>query len=219
MLDALIDEQLPGVELKEGGEIFVNGKKVDFLTLNGKKLFKGNESGDARKPAYYMVKDIKVFNKKRTLAEQISKGEGRDYVMDLTLKREYLQNALATVEAGGETKTVGSHIFGLLMGEKHDAMLYPNPNNLNEDGIPRKNGNWLPSRFSQGVNRIVRYELCPRSGNKEKTIDNDFQTTVKWNEEKIESESLGEVFAKDGNISKQGFNKEKNKYFKLATGR
>ena len=40
MLDALI-KQLPGVELKEGGEIFVNGKKVDFLTLNGKKLFNG----------------------------------------------------------------------------------------------------------------------------------------------------------------------------------
>lgn len=51
--------------------------------------------------------------------------------------------------------------------------------------------------------------LSVRSGNKEKTIDNDFQTTVKWNEEKIESESQGEVFAKDGNILKQGFTKER----------
>ncbi len=82
MLDALI-KQLPGVELKEGGEIFVNGKKVDFLTLNGKKLFKGNNQVMLENLPYYTVKDIKVFNKKRTLAEQISKGEGRDYVMDL----------------------------------------------------------------------------------------------------------------------------------------
>lgn len=67
--------------------------------------------------------------------------------------------------------------------------------------------------FSQGVKTNREVGLSVRSGNKEKTIDNDFQTTVKWNEEKIESESLGEVFAKDGNISKQGFNKEKNKYF------
>ena len=93
------------------------------------------------------------------------------------------------------------------------AMFYANANNLNEDGTPRKNGNWLPSRFSQGVKTNREVGLSVRSGNKEKTIDNDFQTTVKWNEEKIESESLGEVFAKDGNISKQGFNKEKNKYF------
>ena len=40
MLDGLI-KQLPGVELKDNGEIFVNGKKIDNLTLNGKDFFKG----------------------------------------------------------------------------------------------------------------------------------------------------------------------------------
>ena len=114
MLDALI-KQLPGVELKEGGEIFVNGKKVDFLTLNGKKLFNGNNQVMLENLPYYTVKDIKVFNKKRTLAEQISKGEGRDYVMDLSLKREYIQNALATMEAGGGTQNRWlARTFGLL---------------------------------------------------------------------------------------------------------
>jgi hypothetical protein len=57
--------------------------------------------------------------------------------MDLSLKREYIQNALATVEAGGGTQDRWSaRTFGLLMGEKHDAMLYANTNNLNEDGTP-----------------------------------------------------------------------------------
>lgn len=117
----------------------MNGKKVDFLTLNGKKLFNGNNQVMLENLPYYTVKDIKVFNKKRTLAEQISKGEGRDYVMDLSLKRDYIQNALATVEAGGGTQDRWlARTFGLLMGEKHDAMLYANANNLNEDGAPRK---------------------------------------------------------------------------------
>ncbi|MDE7456675.1 MAG: hypothetical protein K2M96_08215 [Prevotella sp.] len=40
MLDGLI-KQLPGVELTEEGEIFVNGKKIDNLTLNGADFFKG----------------------------------------------------------------------------------------------------------------------------------------------------------------------------------
>ena len=40
MLDGLI-KQLPGVELKDDGEIFVNGKKIENLTLNGADFFKG----------------------------------------------------------------------------------------------------------------------------------------------------------------------------------
>lgn len=81
MLDALI-KQLPGAELKDNGEIFVNGKKVDYLTLNGKKLFKGNNQVMLENLPYYTVKNIKVFNQKRTLAEEASQGKGRDYVMD-----------------------------------------------------------------------------------------------------------------------------------------
>ena len=38
MLDALI-KQLPGVELKSDGRIYHEGKFVDDLLLNGKKLF------------------------------------------------------------------------------------------------------------------------------------------------------------------------------------
>ena len=41
MLDALI-RQMPEVELKEGGEIYVNGRYVENLLLNGKDFFKGN---------------------------------------------------------------------------------------------------------------------------------------------------------------------------------
>ena len=38
MLDELI-RQLPGVKLTDSGEIFLNGKKVDNLLLQGEKLF------------------------------------------------------------------------------------------------------------------------------------------------------------------------------------
>ncbi len=41
MLDGLI-RQLPGAELSSEGEITINGKKVDNLTLNGKDFFKGD---------------------------------------------------------------------------------------------------------------------------------------------------------------------------------
>lgn len=38
MLDALV-RQLPGAELKDNGTITINGKKIDYLTLNGKDFF------------------------------------------------------------------------------------------------------------------------------------------------------------------------------------
>lgn len=38
MLDAII-RQLPGVEMREGGEIYVNGRYVEQLLLNGKDFF------------------------------------------------------------------------------------------------------------------------------------------------------------------------------------
>ena len=41
MLDALI-AQLPGAELKDNGQIFVNGRFVENLLLNGKDFFQGN---------------------------------------------------------------------------------------------------------------------------------------------------------------------------------
>lgn len=49
MLDALIS-QLPGAEIKEGGQIYVNGRYVESLLLNGKDFFQRQQSGDARQP-------------------------------------------------------------------------------------------------------------------------------------------------------------------------
>lgn len=41
MLDGLI-RQLPGAEIKDNGDIYVNGKKIDNLLLNGKDFFKND---------------------------------------------------------------------------------------------------------------------------------------------------------------------------------
>ncbi|EKY01069.1 hypothetical protein HMPREF9151_01116, partial [Hoylesella saccharolytica F0055] len=59
MLDALI-RQLPGAELKENGEIFVNGRKVDYLMLNGKDFFKGDSRVMLDNLPYYTVKNLQV---------------------------------------------------------------------------------------------------------------------------------------------------------------
>lgn len=62
MLDVLI-RQLPGVELKDDGNIYVNGKFVETLLLNGKDFFDNNKQLMLNNLAAYMIKNVEVYNK------------------------------------------------------------------------------------------------------------------------------------------------------------
>ncbi len=62
MLDALI-RQLPGATLNSHGEIFINGRKLDYLTLNGKDFFKKDNKTLIENLPSYTVKDLQVFEK------------------------------------------------------------------------------------------------------------------------------------------------------------
>ena len=60
MLDALI-AQLPGVELKEGGQILVNGEQVESLLLNGREFFDNNNELMLENISAYTVKHVEVY--------------------------------------------------------------------------------------------------------------------------------------------------------------
>lgn len=62
MLDALI-RQLPGAELRKDGQIYVNGKFVDNLLLNGKDFFRGDNTVMLENLPNYMVSSINVYDK------------------------------------------------------------------------------------------------------------------------------------------------------------
>lgn len=62
MLDALV-RQLPGAEIKDGGDIYINGKKIDYLTLNGKDFFKGENKVMLDNLPYFTVKNVQVYHK------------------------------------------------------------------------------------------------------------------------------------------------------------
>ena len=70
MLDALI-RQMPGAELKSNGDIYINGKKLDYLLLNGKDFFKGNNKVMLDNLPYYTVKELKVYNKQTDKSEML----------------------------------------------------------------------------------------------------------------------------------------------------
>lgn len=68
MLDALI-RQMPGAEMKSNGDIYVNGKKIDYLLLNGKDFFKGKNQVMLDNLPYYTVKELKVYDRSSEKAD------------------------------------------------------------------------------------------------------------------------------------------------------
>ena len=134
MLDGLI-KQLPGVELKDNGEIFVNGKKIDNLTLNGADFFKGKNQIMLQNLPYFTVKNIEVY-KKQTEENKylgIDDEDEKEYTMDVILKREYNIGGSANVEAGyGTDDRYKLKGFGLRFSDRTRAVVFGGMNNINE---------------------------------------------------------------------------------------
>ena len=104
MLDALI-KQLPGVELKQDGQIFVNGKRVESLLMNGEYFFRGKNQLMLENLPAYTVKDVKVYEWAGELTRMSGREHGDlEYVMDVRLKKEYAVGWIANAEAGSGTK-------------------------------------------------------------------------------------------------------------------
>lgn len=68
MLDALV-ARLPGAQLTRDGQIFVNGRLVKSLLVNGRDFFSGNPKMALENLPSYTVSRIKVYDREgKTLA-------------------------------------------------------------------------------------------------------------------------------------------------------
>ena len=133
MLQHLI-EQLPGARMTDAGEIFINGRKIDELTLNSRTLFKGNKKVLLENLPYFTVKELKVFER-QSLYSAIKgiKDENPEYVMDVNLKDEYSVGVIANAEAAGGThERYQARAFGLLLTKTLTVGAFGNLNNIND---------------------------------------------------------------------------------------
>ena len=175
MLDALI-RQLPGVTMNDGGEIFVNGRRVDELLLGSRTFFRGNKKVLMENLPYYTVKNLKVYEKQTDKSEALGYDvEPRKYVMDVNLKNEYNQGYIANVEAAGgtEDRWLGR---GFLLGftDRWRYALLGNVNNVNESRHIGEHGHWSPATMPQSLltTRSVATDLDYQS--KDKNVTDNF---------------------------------------------
>ena len=119
MLDALVS-RLPGAQLTKDGEIFVNGKKIESLLVNGRDFFKGSPQVALQNLPAYTVSKIKVYDEAGAASRIMQRDMGdKRYVMDVNLKKEYSKTYMGNAEVGyGTENRYLAKIFGMKMSDK-----------------------------------------------------------------------------------------------------
>ena len=217
MLDGLI-RQMPGAELKDNGDIYINGKKVDYLTLNGKDFFKGNNKVMLDNLPYFTVKDIKVYDKSTKQSKMIGHDvEKKDYVMDVSLKREYNRGYLANVEAGlGMEKRYMARLFSLYYDDHSRVSLFGNVNNVNENRKPGGEGEWSPANMPTGLRATKQIGMNLTTEDSDKNYEEELSTMVEWSDNDFWSRTSSETFASEGNIFGGSSSTSRQKDFRLT---
>lgn len=218
MLDALV-KQMPGTELKDNGEIFVNGKKVDELLLNGKDFFRGNNRIMLDNLPNYMVNTINVYDRRSEKSEFLGYDTGDSkYVMDVKLKKQYSIGWLGNIEGGGgtEERYLG-RLFAMRFTDHSQVSLYANVNNVNEDRKPGSNGNWTPAKVSGGelTTRMAGVNYAIDDRNHRFKLSGNAQVSHTDNE--LDSHSDRMNFLQAGNTYDRILNQSRNKNLMLTT--
>ena len=204
MLDDLI-RQLPGVELKEGGEIYVNGNKVDELLVNGKNFFKGDAKVALENLPAYTVQNVKAYQKAPEdayLDKHHDKNKKRDpWVIDVGLKREYNTGWIANAEAGyGTDDRYMGRLFVTRYTDHSRITAYANANNVSDLSKPGGEDEWNRSYTPQGqvdaLNAGIDFHVDG------KKTGNEFDTSVTGSRMKTnnQTETSSTTFLNGGDV-------------------
>lgn len=199
MLDGLI-RQLPGVILKENGEILVNGRKVDYLTLNGTDFFRGDNKMMLDNLPYYTVKNIKVYDKSSDVSRFLGyDAEKKDYVMDVMLKRKYSVGLTANAEiGGGSAERWLTRAFGLGFSDHSRLTVFGNGNNINQTGRPGESGEWQEVNQVDGITKHTEANTNLYKEDRYKRWKNEFTVTFANDENDKQSRKESEYYLQGG---------------------
>ena len=217
MLDNLI-KSIPGAELNDDGEIKVNGRKIDALLLNGENFFKGKNHIMLENLPAYMVKDLKVYERKDKLDALTGKKPQGDYVMDVNLKKQYSIGIVGNVEAGmGSENRYLARLFALRFTDASRISTYLNFNNLNDKRKPGESSKWTPDKMPQGLLSQkmggVDYQIKPKRTN------NKFagNAELSYVDADNYSETTTETYLDGGNTYSKSRSKSRNDNFSFNT--
>ncbi|MDE6543009.1 MAG: outer membrane beta-barrel family protein [Muribaculaceae bacterium] len=215
MIDALI-KQLPGVTLKDNGEITVNGRKVDDLLLNGKDLFNGNRQLMLENIGAYTVKDIAVYEKNTARNEILGREmDKKRFSMDVRLKRQYSTGWNINAEAGyGTQDRYLGKLFAVLFSDNVYFNLRAGMNNLSS---PFNTEEWTPDMIQPGLRSTKLGGITYMADGQANKWHISGNTDVKHTDDDIRKTTTTENFLPGGNNYLYSFNNSHAKKLELTT--
>ncbi|WP_297252829.1 outer membrane beta-barrel protein [uncultured Prevotella sp.] len=201
MLDELI-RRLPGVQLK-GNQIMVNGRFVSSLLVNGSDFFKGDPAVALQNLPAYTVNKLEVYEKQDDImimtGQKKEKGEN-PLVMDVSLKRQYMQGMLVNFDLGyGTHDRWMARLFALRYTKLSRIGIFSNLNNTNDTRSPGINGEWNPSQQQDGLTTQRTFGIDYQLTDVEKTLEFTGNTTYAYNNVAKEQIESSERFLTGGN--------------------
>lgn len=131
--------KLPGLEINDNGKITTNGKVINDLMVNGKKIFGDNHQMATENINAEMLEGIDLLNNYESF-EAIKEIEGSDKTaLNIKIKEEYLGRITGNVDAYGAYKErykVHSNLFRF--GTKSNITAIADLNNTGEQALSLK---------------------------------------------------------------------------------
>lgn len=200
MLDELL-RQLPGVKMEKNGDIYINGRKLDFLLLNGKEFFGKDNKVMLENLPYYVVEALKVYEQESTRSQALGhEVDAKLYVMDVRLKKEYAIGYMGNAEgAGGTCNRYLARLFGLRFTDYSRWVVFGGVNNLNESRRPGADTNWSPSDNTAGTERRHSAGMSLLCENQDESWKEEGDAIATWTRTDNRERSFSEKFLADGN--------------------
>lgn len=214
MLDALV-ASVPGAELRDDGTIYMNGRKVDYLTLNGKDFFKGRNRMMLDNLPYYVVNKLKFYEKDMPQSQMIHKDTGeKDYVMDVEMKQEYSIGYTFNAEAGiGTDNKWVARMFGLRFTDNSRLVIFGGANNINEVRQPGRDGWYDKSKIPTGEKEVKMIGGNLNIDDKHGRFVENVEASVNWTDNKDETRTSQETFLPEGSAYSRSQDINRNKNF------
>ncbi|MCM1372048.1 MAG: TonB-dependent receptor family protein [Bacteroides sp.] len=217
MLDDLV-RQLPGAEIKKNGDIYINGRKLDFLLLNGKEFFSGNNKVMLDNLPYYVIDKLKVYEEQslrsQTLGHEV---DAKLYVMDVQVKKEYSIGYFGNLEgaAGTHDRYLG-RLFAMRFTDYSRLSFFGGSNNLNESRKPGTDTEWKPSENIDGTERRHNAGFDFLCEDKKESWKETANAIVTWTNAINEEKVFRERFLSDGNTFGRGHSFNDNRSLEVA---
>ena len=218
MLDALI-KQLPGVELRDNGQIYVNGRFVESLLLNGENFFDKDRNVMLENLPSYMVNNVKVYERLGEKSRLMKRDmDDKSYVMDINLKKHYSIGWIGNAEGGAGTRDrYLGRFFALRFTRQSRVSLFGNMNNLNETRKPGQNGDWSPGNVRQGQNAHKIFGLDYMVNDRRTRYKLEGWAKAEYDNLTALEQTTGEAFMPNGNVYKRSGNHESQSVTSLAS--